>query len=153
MTGLLILSGDPVANLGAATKQYVDSVAQGLDPKASVKAATTGAITLSAPQTIDGVAVVAGDRVLVKNQAAPATNGIYIVQAAAWTRASDMDAWSEVPGAFCFVEQGTTNGDTGWVCTSDQGGTLGTTAIYFCTVYWCWYLYCRYRSYFNRYSI
>lgn len=131
MTGLLILSGDPVANLGAATKQYVDSVAQGLDPKASVKAATTGAITLSAPQTIDGVAVVAGDRVLVKNQAAAQDNGIYIVQAAAWTRAADMDAWTEVPGAFCFVEQGTALADTGWVCTSNAGGTLGTTAITF----------------------
>lgn len=131
MTGLLILSGDPVANLGAATKQYVDSVAQGLDPKASVKVATTGPITLSAPQTIDGVAVVAGDRVLVKNQAAAQDNGIYIVQAAAWTRAADMDAWTEVPGAFCFVEQGTALADTGWVCTSNAGGTLGTTAITF----------------------
>lgn len=131
MTGLLILSGDPVANLGAATKQYVDSVAQGLDPKGSVKAATTGPITLSAPQTIDGIAVVAGDRVLVKNQTAQQDNGIYIVQAAAWTRATDMDAWSEVPGAFCFVEQGTALADTGWVCTSNAGGTLGTTAITF----------------------
>lgn len=131
MTGLLILSGDPVANLGAATKQYVDSVAQGLDPKGSVKAATTGPITLSAPQTIDGIAVVAGDRVLVKNQAAAQDNGIYIVQAAAWTRATDMDAWAEVPGAFCFVEQGTALADTGWVCTSNAGGTLGVTAITF----------------------
>jgi len=131
MTGLLILSGDPVANLGAATKQYVDSVAQGLDPKASVKAATTGAVTLSAPQTIDGVALVAGDRVLVKNQGTASENGIYIVQAAGWTRSADMDAWTEVPGAFCFVEQGTINGDTGWVCTSNQGGTLGTTPITF----------------------
>lgn len=131
MTGLLILSGDPVANLGAATKQYVDSVAQGLDPKASVKAATTAPITLSAPQTIDGIAVVAGDRVLVKNQAAAQDNGIYIVQAAAWTRATDMDAWTEVPGAFCFVEQGTALADTGWVCTSNAGGTLGTTPITF----------------------
>ncbi len=131
MTGLLILSGDPVANLGAATKQYVDSVAQGLDPKASVKAATTANITLSGPQTIDAVALVAGDRVLVKNQTTQADNGIYIVQAAGWTRSADMDAWTEVPGAFCFVEQGTVNGDTGWVCTSNQGGTLGSTAITF----------------------
>lgn len=131
MTGLLILSGDPVANLGAATKQYVDNVAQGLDPKASVKAATTANITLSGPQTIDGVALVAGDRVLVKNQTTAQTNGIYIVQAAAWTRSTDMDVWTEVPGAFCFVEQGSTLGDTGWVCTSDQGGTLNTTPITF----------------------
>lgn len=132
MTGLLILSGDPVANLGAATKQYVDSVAQGLDPKGSVKAATTANITLSGvPQTIDGVSIASGDRVLVKNQTNQRENGIYNANGGAWVRATDMDAWSEVPGAFCFVEQGTTQADTGWVCTSDAGGTLNTTPITF----------------------
>lgn len=131
MTGLLVLSGDPVANLGAATKQYVDSVAQGLDVKQSVKVATTANITLSGTQTIDGISVVAGDRVLVKDQSTASANGIYIVAAGAWTRATDMDAWAEVPGAFTFVEQGTVNADSGWVCTADQGGTLGTTGITF----------------------
>jgi hypothetical protein len=131
MTGLLILSGDPVANLGAATKQYVDSVAQGLDVKGSVRVATTANITLSGTQTIDGIVLVAGNRVLVKNQTTASANGIYVVAAGAWTRATDMDTWAEVPGAFTFVEQGTTLADTGWVCTSDQGGTLGTTAITF----------------------
>ncbi len=125
ITGL----ADPVNAQDAATKNYVDSVAQGLDAKPSVKAATTANITLSGAQTIDGVSLVAGDRVLVKNQSAPAQNGIYLVQSGAWTRAADMDSWSEIPAAFVFVEQGTDNADTGWVSTADAGGTLGTTAI------------------------
>jgi hypothetical protein len=119
----------PTADADGATKLYVDNVAQGLDAKASCRAATTANITLSAPQTIDGIAVVAGDRVLVKNQTTASANGIYVVAAAAWTRATDMNAWAQVPNAFTFVEQGTTQADTGWVSTADQGGTIGTTAI------------------------
>lgn len=122
---------DPVSAQDAATKAYVDSVAQGLDPKQSVRAGTTADITLSGTQTIDGVSVVAGNRVLVKSQAAPEENGIWVVAAGAWTRALDMDAWAEVPNAFTFIEEGTTLADTGWVCTSNSGGTLGTTAINF----------------------
>jgi hypothetical protein len=120
---------DPVGAQDAATKNYVDSTAQGLDVKASVKAATTGNITLSAPQTIDGVSVIAGDRVLVKNQTAASANGIYLVAAGSWTRTTDMDAWDDFPGAFTFVEEGTTQADSGWVCTVNAGGTLGTTPI------------------------
>jgi len=120
---------DPVSALQLATKQYVDSVAQGLDPKASCVAATTVNITLSGTQTVDGVALIAGDRCLVKNQTASADNGIYVVAASAWTRSTDMDTWAEVPGAFTFIEQGTTWADTGWVCTSNAGGTIGVTAI------------------------
>ena len=125
------ISTTPSASTDIANKDYVDTVAQGLDPKASCVAATTVNITLSAPQTIDGIALIAGDRCLVKNQSAPAENGIYVVAAAAWTRAADMNAWVEVPGAFTFIEQGTTQADTGWVCTSNAGGTLETTAITF----------------------
>ena len=120
---------DPVAALDLATKQYVDAVAQGLDPKASCVAATTVNITLSGTQTIDGVALIAGDRCLVKDQTLSQNNGIYLVAAGAWTRATDMDSWLEVPGAFTFIEQGTLYADTGWVCTSNAGGTLGTTPI------------------------
>ena len=120
---------DPTSALQLATKQYVDAVAQGLDPKASCVAATTANITLSGTQTIDGVALIAGDRCLVKDQTLSQNNGIYLVAAGAWTRATDMDSWLEVPGAFTFIEQGTLYADTGWVCTSNAGGTLGTTPI------------------------
>lgn len=120
---------DPVNPQDAATKNYVDTVAQGLDAKASVKAATTANITLSGVQTIDGISLVAGDRCLVKNQTTASQNGIYVVSAAAWARATDMDVWTEVPNAFTFIEQGTTLADTGWVCTADQGGTINTTSI------------------------
>jgi hypothetical protein len=120
---------DPVSALQLATKQYVDAVAQGLDPKASCVAATTANITLSGTQTIDGVALIAGDRCLVKDQTLSQNNGIYLVASGAWTRALDMDSWLEVPGAFTFIEQGTLYADTGWVCTSNAGGTLGTTPI------------------------
>jgi hypothetical protein len=122
---------DPTGAQDVATRNYVDSVAQGLDVKASVKAATTANITLSGAQTIDGIALVAGDRCLVKNQSTTSANGLYLVSAGAWTRTTDADAWTELPGAFTFVEQGTTQADTGWVCTVDAGGTLNTTAISF----------------------
>ena len=122
---------DPTNAQDAATKNYVDSVAQGLDVKQPVIAATTVSITLVGAQTIDGVSVTAGQRVLVKNQSTPSQNGIYVVQTVAWTRATDMATWSQVPSAFTFVEQGTTQADTGWVCTSDLSGTIGTTAITF----------------------
>lgn len=122
---------EPTGISDAATKNYVDSVAQGLDVKASVIVATTGNITLSGLQTIDGITLTAGQRVLVKNQSTASQNGIYVASASAWSRASDMDVWSEFPSAFFFVEQGTVNGDSGWVCTVDQGGTLGSSNITF----------------------
>ena len=124
-------AADPTSAQHVATKAYVDGVSAGIDVKASVKAATTANITISGAQTIDGVSIVAGDRVLVKNQSTASENGIYLAAASSWSRTTDMDNWAEVPGAFCFVEQGTTNGDSGWVCTSDQGGTIGSTAINF----------------------
>ena len=123
------ISTTPSASTDIANKSYVDTVAQGLDTKASVVAATTVDITLSGAQTIDGISIVASDRVLVKNQTLPANNGLYLCASGAWTRTTDMNTWAQVPGAYVFVEDGTTQADTGWVCTSNAGGTLGTTAI------------------------
>jgi len=121
---------DPTGAQDAATKNYVDGIAQGLDAKQSVRAASTGSnLPLSGTAALDGVAIAVNDRVLVKDQTTPPANGIYIVAAGSWTRAPDMDVWAEVPSAFVFVEQGTALADTGWVCTADQGGTLGTTNI------------------------
>lgn len=122
---------EPTLSTDAATKNYVDSVAQGLDVKASVLVSTTANITLSGTQTIDGVAVAVGDRVLVKNQSTASGNGIYVVAAGAWTRATDADTWAKLVSAFVFVEKGTVGADTGWVSTIDSGGTLGSTAVTF----------------------
>lgn len=114
----------------AFVQTAVNSAVQGLDPKASVRAASTANIaSLSGTPTIDNVALVVGNRFLVKNQDAPAENGIYVVAAGAWTRSLDMDAWTEIPGAYVFVEEGTLNKDGGFVCTADTGGTLGSTTI------------------------
>jgi phage-related tail fiber protein len=123
---------DPVNAQDAATKNYVDMTVQGLDPKQSVRAATTANIaTLSGTMTIDGIALVAGDRVLVKDQTTASQNGIYVVAAGAWTRSLDADTWLELPGAYVFAESGTVNADMGFVCTVEPGGTLNTTAITF----------------------
>lgn len=119
---------DPVSALQLATKQYVDNIAQGLNTKAPVLVATTTNITLSGEQTIDGV-LTSSSRVLVKNQGTAANNGIYVSNSSTWTRSLDADVWNELVSAYVWVEQGTINADTGWVCTSDPGGTLGVTAV------------------------
>ncbi|MCX5581312.1 hypothetical protein [Kaistia terrae] len=129
MTGALTLNADPSSALHAATKQYVDNVAAGLDPKPSVRLATTANDTLSGLAARDGVTPVAGNRVLVKSQTTAAQNGIYVAASGAWARAADMDNWLEVPGANVWVEEGTAHGASAWVCSVVSGGTLGTTAI------------------------
>jgi len=130
VTGAVVTGlSTPSSDSDAATKAYVDSVVSGLDPKASCVVATTANITLSGTQTIDGVAVTVGQRVLVKDQSSQAANGIYLVASGSWTRTTDFDSWAEVPSAFVFVEAGSTNANNGYVCTSTAGGTIGSTAI------------------------
>lgn len=126
---LLTNLADPVNDQDAATKFYVDSVAQGLDVKASVVAGTNANITLSGAQTIDGVSIVAGNRVLVKAQTNAAENGIYVASNTSWSRSADANTWDELVSAYTFIEQGSIYADTGWVCTVDAGGTLGTTPV------------------------
>jgi len=122
---------DPAAAQDAATKAYVDATAAGYKWKDPVRAATTANITLSGAQSIDGVSVIAGDRVLVKAQSTASANGIYLAAAGAWSRATDFDASAELLGASCFVSEGTTLGNSVWVLTTDGPITLGSTSLTF----------------------
>ncbi|WP_326514775.1 gp53-like domain-containing protein [Clostridium intestinale] len=123
------VAGNDVETVLANFKLYVDAAIQGLAIKAPVKVATTVNITLSGTQTIDGVAVVAGDRVLVKNQTTASLNGIYVVSATSWSRASDANTSAKLASAFVLVQQGTSNLDCSFLMTTDGAITIGTTAI------------------------
>lgn len=120
----------PVNPNDAARKIDVDNAAAGLSGKDAVRVATTANISLTGAQTIDGISVVAGDRVLVKNQTTASANGIYVCATGAWSRASDADAAGELKaGSFVFVSEGTTNADSGWMISTDGAITIGSTAI------------------------
>jgi phage-related tail fiber protein len=127
----------PTSGTDAANKSYVDAAINGLDWKASVRVATTAAGTLATSfengDTVDGVTLATGDRILIKDQSTGSENGIYTVNASgAPTRATDADANAEVTaGLAVFVEEGTTNADTGWVLTTNNPITVGTTALTF----------------------
>jgi hypothetical protein len=121
----------PSSDSEVAIKSYVDGLVSGLHWKKAVRAATTANITLSGTQTVDGVSLSAGDRILVKDQSDATENGIYIVDASAWSRADDMDEGSEFPAAAVFVTAGTVNDNLGFVCTNDTDPTLGTDNIEF----------------------
>jgi hypothetical protein len=136
LTGALTLPGNPTLANHAANKAYVDGIATGIQIKASVRVATTAngalATAFENGDTVDAVVLATGNRVMLKNQSAPAENGIYTVNASgAPTRSTDMDAWTEVPGAMVLVTEGTANAGSSWLCSSAAGGTLGTTAITF----------------------
>lgn len=124
-----INSADPSAPQDLATKAYVDAAVQGIKWKEPARVASTANLTLSGAQTIDGVAVVAGDRVLVKNQTTASANGIYLCAAGSWTRTTDFDISAEVLGSGIFISEGTTLGNSVWTMTTDGPITLGTTAL------------------------
>ena len=123
--------GVPTAASDASTKDYVDNAVAGLSWKDAVRAASTANITRSGLAAIDGVTPVANDRILLKNQTAPAENGVYLAQSGAWTRALDVNAAGEVDGMAVFVLEGTTLADTAWVCTTNPPITLDTTGLAF----------------------
>jgi hypothetical protein len=128
---------DPTNPQDAANKRYVDSAVVGIDWKPSVRLATTAAITLATGlengDTLDGVVLVTGDRVLVKNQTDATENGLYVVAASgAPARTSDADTAAEITASFAvFVEEGTVNTDSGWTLTNNGAVTVGTTALSF----------------------
>ena len=131
LTGALI---DPIAATFASANGFLTGGTS--DAKESVVCATTANGTLATAfengDTVDGITLATGNRILIKNQSAPAENGIYTVNASGSpTRATDFDAWTEIVGAFVTVESGTVNAGTQWLCNVVSGGTLGTTAINF----------------------
>lgn len=121
------MTNQPVGNLDLCNKTYVDAAIVGISWKQPVRTATTANITLSGNQTIDTVAVTAGDRVLVKDQTDDYENGIYIV-GTPWTRSPDANTWDELVSAMVFVESGGQAG-AAFYCPIQPGGTLGVTAI------------------------
>lgn len=146
MTGALNMGAQLITNVqtpssttDAVNKAYVDTAIANLnsifDSKPSSKASTTGNILISNPGTaiFDGATLANGEVLFVRAQTAPAENGLYTFNgsASALVRILSMDNWNEIPGSFFAVEQGSTYMDSIWLCTADQGGTLGTTAITF----------------------
>ena len=131
VTGL----ADPVAATDAATKGYVDAAVNGTDWKQSVRVATTGSITLSGLQTVDGISLVAGDRVLVKDQSDAKTNGLYVAASGAWSRSTDANSASTVTaGLSVMVEEGTVQADSQWRLITDGAIVLGTTSLVFAQI-------------------
>ena len=126
------VSTTPANQYDLVNKAYVDATAQGLSFKQPALVASTANIpTLSGLLTIDGVTLVAGDRVLVKNQATQADNGIYVASASAWARAADANTWDELLAAYLFILEGDIWKGSAWVCTDVPGGTLGVTPVIF----------------------
>ena len=133
----LVSLADGVSASDAATFGQLQAILNGRQFKDGVRVATTASITLSGLQTIDGVAVAAGDRVLVKDQATASQNGIYVAASGAWTRSTDADNTSvdsEVKtGMSLFVSEGTSNADLIFSLTTNGAITIGTTALSFAT--------------------
>lgn len=142
MTGNLAMNGNsvtgiaaPVGGTDATNKNYVDALVAGLTWKNAARVATTGPVTLAtdleAGDVVDGVTLVAGDRVLVKDQTNPEENGIYVVQASgAAVRSTDMDVAGEFSAATLYVKEGSTQANTGWTQT-EEVTTVDTDDVVF----------------------
>ena len=136
VTGL----GSPSAGSDAATKTYVDNLVTGLKTRIICRVATTANIDLTADlqngDTLDGIALVTGNKVLVKNQTTASQNGIYdVVASGTATRNTDYDSIAELAGQIVVVQEGSTNGDDLFLCTTDTSATLGSSDITFTKVY------------------
>lgn len=142
LTGALTLAGDAASALHPVSKQQLDNALLSLGRRSSVHVATTANITiataLNAGDVIDGVTLANGNLVLVKNQSTAAQNGVYVVSASP-ARSTEFDTYDEHAGALIAVEEGTVNADTLWLCTSNRGGTLGSTAIAFTQLFFSAY--------------
>lgn len=120
----------PSSATDAVTKQYADSLSGGIIPQAAVTLASTGNLSLTGEQTIDGT-LTSTTRILVKNQSAPAENGVYITAAGGWSRASDANTAAELAvNQYYFVSNGTLNAGTGWFISTEPM-TLGTDPVVF----------------------
>jgi hypothetical protein len=128
----IINVASPQAASDAVPRSYIDAIAQGISTIPSVRALSTGNVTLSGTQTIDGVALVAGDRVLLVGQTNGTQNGVWIVASGSWTRPTVPDDYisgRNAQGCFCFVEsEGTNYANEGWICTTTGGPVVDTTA-------------------------
>jgi hypothetical protein len=113
---------DPTNDQDGATKIYVDRGAI-----KRVKAASTGNLTLSGEQTVDDIALVTGDRVLVCQQTTSRDNGVYVVATGSWNYASDLNSLTKNVNAVVVVEQGTVNADTMWMCQINSNASWGSS--------------------------
>lgn len=128
----VLSAGVPTLSNSLVNKNYVDNLISGLNWKSPARALASANLTLSGIQTVDGVALVAGDRVLCVGQTGNVNNGVYIVAAGAWARSTDMASATQVYQAAIFISEGSVgNADTAWVCTTDNPITVGTTALVF----------------------
>ena len=136
ITGL----GDPSASSDAATKNYVDTLVTGLRTRVIARVASTANVVLASGlengDTLDGVTLATGNRVLLKNQTTTSQNGLYTVVASGTaSRDTEFDIISEIAGQLILISEGTTNADTMYLCTTDTSATLGSSAITYTQVF------------------
>jgi hypothetical protein len=136
ITGL----GDPATSSEAATKNYVDNLVAGLRTRAVARVGSTANVVIASElengDTIDGVTLVTGDRVLLKNQSTASQNGLYIVVASgAASRDTEFDTIEELAGQLILISEGSANADDLYLCTTDTSATLGSSTISYTQVF------------------